>query len=151
MNQNYMQKSLSGMHEANGTCKKKVWKLHFSSEEEHADIKDNKNNSNVSSGADTVYLVVVRSFLLIHVRSFVCFLIKEKIVLCVPRSWSSGYDRRLPSDGPGFNSRRTHFALPLPSSSHPTSLLSPRLYYGPPVCPLGQGDKTIFGAIQFLA
>ena len=22
------------------------------------------------------------------------------------RSWSSGYDRRLPSDGPGFNSRR---------------------------------------------
>jgi hypothetical protein len=25
------------------------------------------------------------------------------------RSWSSGYDRRLPSDGPGFNSRRTHF------------------------------------------
>ena len=26
-----------------------------------------------------------------------------------PRSWSSGYDRRLPSDGPGFNSRRTHF------------------------------------------
>jgi hypothetical protein len=23
------------------------------------------------------------------------------------RSWSSGYDRRLPSDGPGFNSRRT--------------------------------------------
>jgi hypothetical protein len=25
------------------------------------------------------------------------------------RSWSSGYDRRLPSDGPGFNSRRTQF------------------------------------------
>ena len=25
------------------------------------------------------------------------------------RSWSSGYDRRLPSDGPGFNSRRAHF------------------------------------------
>ena len=24
------------------------------------------------------------------------------------RSWSSGYDRRLPSDGPGFNSRRAH-------------------------------------------
>ena len=27
------------------------------------------------------------------------------------RSWSSGYDRRLPSDGPGFNSRRTQFLL----------------------------------------
>ncbi len=25
------------------------------------------------------------------------------------RSWSSGYDGRLPSDGPGFNSRRAHF------------------------------------------
>ena len=25
------------------------------------------------------------------------------------RSWSSGYDRRLPSDGPGFNSRRAQF------------------------------------------
>ena len=29
------------------------------------------------------------------------------------RSWSSGYDRRLPSDGPGFNSRRTQFFLRL--------------------------------------
>jgi hypothetical protein len=29
-------------------------------------------------------------------------------VLFIQRSWSSGYDRRLPSDGPGFNSRRTH-------------------------------------------
>ena len=28
------------------------------------------------------------------------------------RSWSSGYDRRLPSDGPGFNSRRTQYFLP---------------------------------------
>ena len=27
------------------------------------------------------------------------------------RSWSSGYDRRLPSDGPGFNSRRTHISF----------------------------------------
>ena len=27
----------------------------------------------------------------------------------ITRSWSSGYDRRLPSDGPGFNSRRTQF------------------------------------------
>ena len=33
------------------------------------------------------------------------------------RSWSSGYDRRLPSDGPGFNSRRTHvFSLALSRS-----------------------------------
>ena len=31
-------------------------------------------------------------------------------ILCSKlRSWSSGYDRRLPSDGPGFNSRRAHF------------------------------------------
>jgi hypothetical protein len=29
--------------------------------------------------------------------------------VCIKRSWSSGYDRRLPSDGPGFNSRRAHF------------------------------------------
>ena len=27
------------------------------------------------------------------------------------RPWSSGYDCRLPSDRPGFNSRRTHFCL----------------------------------------
>ena len=30
----------------------------------------------------------------------------------ITRSWSSGYDRRLPSDGPGFNSRRTQSFLP---------------------------------------
>jgi hypothetical protein len=32
-------------------------------------------------------------------------------ITCRLRPWSSGYDRRLPSDGPGFNSRRTHFLL----------------------------------------
>jgi hypothetical protein len=35
------------------------------------------------------------------------------------RSWSSGYDRRLPSDGPGFNSRRTQFFV----GDHPFSFL----------------------------
>ena len=33
------------------------------------------------------------------------------VIVLNARSWSSGYDRRLPSDGPGFNSRRTHFFL----------------------------------------
>ena len=32
----------------------------------------------------------------------------------ITRSWSSGYDRRLPSDGPGFNSRRTQLSLNTP-------------------------------------
>ena len=40
-----------------------------------------------------------------------------KILFQRTRSWSSGYDRRLPSDGPGFNSRRAHvFAFPSFSS-----------------------------------
>ena len=33
------------------------------------------------------------------------------VIVLNARSWSSGYDRRLPSDGPGFNSRRTQFFL----------------------------------------
>lgn len=34
--------------------------------------------------------------------------IDSSVAITSSRSWSSGYDRRLPSDGPGFNSRRTH-------------------------------------------
>jgi hypothetical protein len=37
----------------------------------------------------------------------------------ITRSWSSGYDRRLPSDGPGFNSRRTQFFFHRAVSAQP--------------------------------
>ena len=35
--------------------------------------------------------------------------VKREKLFHKKRSWSSGYDRRLPSDGPGFNSRRAQF------------------------------------------
>jgi hypothetical protein len=41
----------------------------------------------------------------------------SKPTICrITRSWSSGYDRRLPSDGPGFNSRRTQHFFTSPGS-----------------------------------